>query len=399
MNGLLVGGVIGEGLKSFVNSYNATQDRQRQQAESDETRAMRRRQMKFEETKEGVDYDPETESYSTRPGFNSKRELEMYDKDLSDLRAQYGLLTEDQKQGTEEGRGLLAQIGELQNKVSGMRRGTGSGMASPAPTNAPALGQIQSGGMLPASPTTQTPPTKPIPSGPQPLRNTVAPTAPQGNAPAKPKGLLGGFTPVAGYKSKSERDTEKAVATARATQLATGSGATEMRKEFIGQQAVKDMQGIATSFDKVLKASQDNSPAGDLSLIYGFMRMQDPASTVREGEFATAQNAAGVPEKLRNMYNKAVNGERLNDTQRADFANQAANLYEANLGQFTKLKNSYNKIASKQGFDPEAVTGIYSFDAPVRKKKAETKGATQGSGVPNFDNMSTADLKKFLGTK
>ena len=82
MNGLLVGGVIGEGLKSFVNSYNATQDRQRQQAESDETRALRRRQMerdeeadkassgmklretKFKEAQEGLEYDDTAGKYN-----------------------------------------------------------------------------------------------------------------------------------------------------------------------------------------------------------------------------------------------------------------------------------------------------------------------------------------------
>lgn len=389
MNGLLVGGIIGEGLKSFVNSYNATQDRVRQQAESDDTRALRRRQMKLDEAKEGVEFDPETESYKPREGFASKRELELYDKDLSDLRAQYGLLTEDQKQGTEEGRGLLNQIGDLQKKVSAMRRGGGTGLVAPAPAQPTQNGLI-------AAPPEQV---GAMPVAQALMQNTVTPVTPQPVTTAKPKGLLGGMTPIPGYKTKAERDTEKAVKTARATQLATGSGATEMRKEFIGSQAVKDMQSIATSFDKVNKAVDNPSAAGDLSLIFGYMRMLDPGSTVREGEFANAQNAAGVPDQVKNMYNKALNGERLNETQRLDFVNQAANLYEAQLSQFSKLKGSYDKIASKQGFDPESVTGVYSFEPPVRRKKTESKSAPQGSSVPNFDNMSTADLKKFLGTK
>lgn len=82
MNGLLVGGIIGEGLKSFVNSYNATQDRVRQQAESDEDRAIRRQQMareeglstearalrnrqqKFQEAQEGMEYDDATGKFN-----------------------------------------------------------------------------------------------------------------------------------------------------------------------------------------------------------------------------------------------------------------------------------------------------------------------------------------------
>jgi hypothetical protein len=36
------------------------------------------------------------------------------------------------------------------------------------------------------------------------------------------------------------------------------------------------------------------------------MKMLDPTSVVREGEFATAQNAASIPIKIVNMYNKAL---------------------------------------------------------------------------------------------
>jgi len=39
--------------------------------------------------------------------------------------------------------------------------------------------------------------------------------------------------------------------------------------------------------------------------------MLDPGSVVRESEFATAQNAAGVPDQVRNMYNKVLSGTRL----------------------------------------------------------------------------------------
>ena len=49
------------------------------------------------------------------------------------------------------------------------------------------------------------------------------------------------------------------------------------------------------------------------------MKMLDPTSVVREGEFATAQNATGVPERIRNSFNKAMSGERLGQKQRTKF--------------------------------------------------------------------------------
>lgn len=119
MNGLLVGGVIGEGLKSFVNSYNATQDRQRQQAESDETRALRRRQMerdeeeskassgmklretKFKEAEAGLEYDDAAGKYKQvgKPLWQQKKD---YDHGLIQERnkAGRGLLTPQQQYDT-----------------------------------------------------------------------------------------------------------------------------------------------------------------------------------------------------------------------------------------------------------------------------------------------------------
>ena len=35
--------------------------------------------------------------------------------------------------------------------------------------------------------------------------------------------------------------------------------------------------------------------AGDMALIFSYMKMLDPNSTVREGEYATAQDAGSIP--------------------------------------------------------------------------------------------------------
>jgi len=56
------------------------------------------------------------------------------------------------------------------------------------------------------------------------------------------------------------------------------------------------------------------------------MKLLDPASVVREGEFATTQNAGNIPESVYGMYNRAIRGERLAPTIREDFLGQAKNL-------------------------------------------------------------------------
>jgi hypothetical protein len=48
------------------------------------------------------------------------------------------------------------------------------------------------------------------------------------------------------------------------------------------------------AYTRIQDSASDPSAAGDLALIFNYMKMLDPGSTVREGEFATAQDSAGV---------------------------------------------------------------------------------------------------------
>lgn len=107
----------------------------------------------------------------------------------------------------------------------------------------------------------------------------------------------------------------------------------------------KDYIQRAQSYGTVQAAVKDVSPAGDLSLIFAYMKMLDPSSVVREGEFATAQNTAGVPVRIRNAYNKIMTGERLAPEQRADFINQAKNVYGASKKRQDAIVETYTDRA------------------------------------------------------
>ena len=92
-----------------------------------------------------------------------------------------------------------------------------------------------------------------------------------------------------------------------------------------------------------------------MSLIFNFMKILDPGSVVREGEFATAQNATGVPSRILNTYNKIISGERLNPEQRADFVNQSRKLYQTQNEQHKKLQSEFADIARGAKLDPKRV--------------------------------------------
>lgn len=145
--------------------------------------------------------------------------------------------------------------------------------------------------------------------------------------------------------------------------------AATLRKEFTQSKAVKDLKDVKVQFSKIEKAASNPSAAGDLSLIFSYMKMLDPGSTVREGEFANAQNAAGVPDQIRNMFNKAKSGERLNPKQRADFVNQARNALQSQQDAYDAAVAEYSGYSQLYGVDPKLVIGA---EQPVKQKTAPT---------------------------
>lgn len=105
-----------------------------------------------------------------------------------------------------------------------------------------------------------------------------------------------------------------------------------VRKEFLGQ--AKSYIEISQAYKKIQESAKDPSAAGDLALIFNYMKILDPGSVVREGEFATAQNAAGIPDRIKAQYNQVVDGQRLTENQRRDFLNQAKNVTRSQKDNF-----------------------------------------------------------------
>lgn len=95
------------------------------------------------------------------------------------------------------------------------------------------------------------------------------------------------------------------------------------------------------AFDRMQAGFQQQSAAGDVSLVFSFMKALDPGSVVREGEQATARNAGGVSDRIRNVYNGLLTGESLTPKQRADFLGQGRSLLEkANNRQAARVEDT-----------------------------------------------------------
>lgn len=224
-------------------------------------------------------------------------------------------------------------------------------------------------------------------------RDVASPPKPAGLIPQQ-NGLLpkskkpggdGLFETIPGYKSPEQIKREHED---RAERSKNESG---LRGEFLGLPTTKSTQLVAQAFNKIQAAAKDPSPAGDIGVVYGFMTLQDPGSSVKEGEYATAQNAAGVPERIRAIYNRAVDGKLLSPAMRKDFVKQAGNLYNAQIESQDALTNQYSQIAGRKGIRADDVTLKFNKYTALKPETAPPVGTVVNGfvfvgGDPNNEN-------------
>lgn len=151
----------------------------------------------------------------------------------------------------------------------------------------------------------------------------------------------------------------------------------ELRKEFNGLAEVKNFRTVKSQGETILRLARDQAgrikngqpatPQNDISMIFSYMKMLDPTSVVREGEFATAQNAAGVPDRIINAYNKAREGVLMNARQRQEMVNAARQVFLAARGTYNSRADEFRSYAEDYEVDPDRVART---DNDVTKPKA-----------------------------
>ena len=104
-----------------------------------------------------------------------------------------------------------------------------------------------------------------------------------------------------------------------------------------------------SAYGRIQASAEDASAAGDLALIFNYMKILDPGSTVREGEFANAQNSGSVPTRIRGLYNQVMEGTRLTDAQRADFVNRAGRLFNKAVEEQSERNSRFRQRGINSG--------------------------------------------------
>ncbi|WP_135210360.1 hypothetical protein [Vitreimonas flagellata] len=165
-----------------------------------------------------------------------------------------------------------------------------------------------------------------------------------------------------------------------------------MRGEFLRGQGdfimIRDAYSTINSLinrqGQLLDAGQAPSATTDMAIVFSYMKLLDPTSVVREGEFANAQNAAGVPDRIRNAYNRTVNGSFLDPNQRSQFGRDAQGIYATRLEQHERDRALYSDMASGYEFDPNRIApnlGLPEELADTLSPSAAGGGGNGAGGV------------------
>ena len=174
----------------------------------------------------------------------------------------------------------------------------------------------------------------------------------------------------------------------------------KLQDKFLTQ--TKDFRDVRDAYGRIQVSAKDPSPAGDLSLIFNYMKMLDPGSTVREGEFASAAASGSFGDRIQAAASKLVNGERLSPDQRSDFMSRSKVLYLQQAKQAKKTEGETRKQASAYGLDESRTTtdlGLAdgssptpSAPAPLNMNDPKVKRALAAGYTPE-------QIKAHLGAK
>ena len=124
---------------------------------------------------------------------------------------------------------------------------------------------------------------------------------------------------------------------------------------FIQFSFLRYIESVST-LQKIKDAAKSGTGAGDIALVTSFMKMLDPGSVVREGEFVTAETSTGKFNQMMNLLNKLKTGQRFNDEkERMQFVNLAESFMQAMEKDAKKARRPFESAVKEYKLSPENV--------------------------------------------
>ena len=185
-----------------------------------------------------------------------------------------------------------------------------------------------------------------------------------------------------------------------ANQAAIKSAGEAKKERFTQEGALRtDFDKLAVPFEQrqaayktMMSLAEQGQGASDAALVLSLMKVYDPTSTVTAGEAATIQNASGVPEWVRSMFNRALGGGALSQEARDQIVNAARQRFTQELDAYSAGLDRYRGLAESYGLKPENVINDVRDPDIRRARKVEIERASASREVtPAQIANATAD--------
>lgn len=192
----------------------------------------------------------------------------------------------------------------------------------------------------------------------------------------------------------------------------TINNAAPIRKEYLEDPNTKIFQQRGDAYVSILEANKAGEQAvkehpklpgartqQDLGMTYGFIKLLDAMTGVREGEIAAVTNIPGVLNSFKNVYAELLAGGSLTETQRREILRTSDALYNGSREIHDKTVGPrYDSYAKAAGVPTNLVRAPISFEDRVSSLKSKSKsGSVEYSGY-TFPNQAALDnYKKAAG--
>lgn len=143
----------------------------------------------------------------------------------------------------------------------------------------------------------------------------------------------------------------------------------KLRDEF--NKGSGDFIKVRDAYGRVLASSKNASPAGDLALVFNYLKVLDPGSTVREGEFAQVAESGGFGARIKAAVERIQSGKLLTPEMRADFVARAGGLYKQQETFQQQNVERYRRLAEEYDRDPGRVTADLATGLPEAPPPAD----------------------------
>lgn len=154
-----------------------------------------------------------------------------------------------------------------------------------------------------------------------------------------------------------------------------------LRKEFNALDEVKNFKDVSASYQQVRALAKPGATASDdIALTFSFMKMLDPGSVVREGEYALVGRAAGLDDQIIMGLQRIDQGKGLTPEIRQKLVNSAAKIMLQRRQAYDGVAGQYREIVADAGGDPnQFAPAPGSWRRNIKQpQKPAPKGAASG---------------------